>query len=671
MNINKLVASIISFCFIFAYSCGVTSAADSNQFVTIVNPVRISDYTSNPGESVSSEYSVISSNELPATWLLTYNSIADENVVNVTKSMNNMQELGIFLEITPKLAADSNVVYPDNVSWHHANAIFLSGYSQGDRVKLIDTVFASFKDVYGYYPTSVGSWWTDSFSLAYMKEKYNIIANLVCADQFATDGYQIWGTYWSTPYYPSMLHAGIPADDVSKIGVVTIQWAHRDPLSGYESSLYSTQDYFVKPVNQDINYFTKLLNIYTGSKLNEFGQITIGLESDFSPDTYKGIYSEQIQKVKELDDSDVVTVLKMSDFGKWYTNTFESTPSHVLHTKDILDSDAEVLWYQSTKYRIELVRIGDITSVIDFRTYHDDFREPYMVTPNGDHKLSINLPSLIDSMSNNNEKWEIGKGTWMFNEKDRVLNIGDTTITFKPEGMLVANLKTEIPNSVQSSKVLGLSSKDNIFNMQPLDNWIIGPDGYVFREFNQQSLSVFRSKKVILFSLILLLCVSALIFKIFSSNQISHYRKYILLVIFITLSSLISILYIRNSTVYYVSQAEVDTLDRLSRLTSGNVVVYDNQCIGCHWESKYMPAVYANKREYVQKLSGHPVIKNKSVFEAISQQIAKDEFEKLNPTYIYVTKYGRYAEKTPFSPGDLNIVLIYANANSELWRVKD
>ena len=110
----------------------------------------------------------------------------------------------------------------------------------------------------GYYPTSVGSWLTDSFSLAYMKEKYGITANLGCSDQFSTDGYKIWGQYWSTPFYQSKYHAGIPASDIFvKLDLVTIQWASRDPLNGYYSSLFSTQDYLLTRKNLDFEYFKK------------------------------------------------------------------------------------------------------------------------------------------------------------------------------------------------------------------------------------------------------------------------------------------------------------------------------------------------------------------------------------------------------------------------------
>lgn len=238
-------------CFVFSFLLFLSFstnlyAQENNQFITIVNPVRISRYTQDPSESLKSEYQVVMSHNLPASWLLTYDALVYEPFTTILTSMDNNQELGLFLEITPAFAQAAGVEYNKSEFWHHANSVFLSGYLQGDRKKMIDTVFEAFKQKFGYYPKSVGAWWIDSYSLSYMHDKYGIIANLGVSDQFATDNYKIWGTYWSTPFISSKNHAAIPAENEGdSSGVVTLQWAPRDPLSGYYSSLYSTQDYLV------------------------------------------------------------------------------------------------------------------------------------------------------------------------------------------------------------------------------------------------------------------------------------------------------------------------------------------------------------------------------------------------------------------------------------------
>ena len=181
-----------------------------NQFVTIVNPVRISRYTKNSVESFKAQYQVVKENNFSATWLFTYDALSDEKLIKEVREVDNNQEFGIFLEVTPEFSKNTGVDYNDTGFWHHATSVFLSGYTQEERKKLIDTVFEKFKENFGYYPKSVGSWWTDAYSLSYIKQKYDVVANLGLADQFSTDGYQVWGQYWSTPYYPSKYHTGVP-----------------------------------------------------------------------------------------------------------------------------------------------------------------------------------------------------------------------------------------------------------------------------------------------------------------------------------------------------------------------------------------------------------------------------------------------------------------------------
>lgn len=203
----------------------VAKAEDVNRFVTIVNPVRISSYDKNAGESLKSEYAVVKKRSLPATWLFTYDALNNKDIIGVVRNMDKSQEFGIFLEVTPLFSRDAGVSYHNTGFWHHATSVFLSGYTQDERRRLIDKVFEKYKEVFGNYPKSVGSWWTDAYSLNYIREKYGVTVNLVCSDQYSTDGYQIWGQPWEVAYYPSKLYSSVPATDASsKIDVVNIQW---------------------------------------------------------------------------------------------------------------------------------------------------------------------------------------------------------------------------------------------------------------------------------------------------------------------------------------------------------------------------------------------------------------------------------------------------------------
>ena len=56
-------------------------------------------------------------------------------------------------------------------------------YTPEEREKLVDVYMEKFKSIFGEYPKSVGCWFIDAHSLAYMYDKYNIVASCNCRDQ--------------------------------------------------------------------------------------------------------------------------------------------------------------------------------------------------------------------------------------------------------------------------------------------------------------------------------------------------------------------------------------------------------------------------------------------------------------------------------------------------------
>lgn len=607
---KKLLLGFFFVCVILLFAADQVLAQE-DKFINIVNPVRIAPYTNDVSENLRSQYSVVSDYALAATWLVTYDVLDDPDAVNELRKFDPNQELGLFLEVGEKLAADSGVPLSEGF-WHHANVVFLSGYTQRERLKLVDTLFNKFKEKFGYYPSSVGSWWTDSYSLSYMHEKYGISANLAVADQFSTDRYQVWGGYWAMPYYPCRYHTAIPASKVeAKIPVVVLQWAPRDPINGYYNSLFSTQDYFTGQVNEDIDYYKKILSLYL-NEAGEFGQVTIGLEGDLSPDSYSGHYRTWLRTARELVDTGAVRAVTMSEFAHWYRLAYPGiSPAHLIHTKDLRGENKEITWYQNPNFRIGVLTDNDKkeTKIIDLRIYNDDFKEPYYEWPNRGFDLLINVPSLYDEVS----------------YKDSV-------------------------------KGLSYGAAFDPTKFEP--DITISP--YTFRGLTPEAAHMLRSKKLILG--IILATVLLLVF-IYKSRR----RRIVFLVIF-SLGLLGVYLYPRATQDYYVSQAEVDALRKIE---GGAVLVYDNECLQCEWYGEYQPAVFANRRDYVGRLTGGRVVYNKAFFESENIEQAKREFDRLDVNYIYLVNYGYYKEDIPVSPGDIGVERVYKNANAEVWRVKD
>lgn len=679
MRISSIkVFFIILSVFFLAPSKILAESPSVNQFVTIVNPVRISSYTLDPKASLAAEYQEVKKRELSATWLLTYDAISDKGAYYIISGMDQFQELGIFLEVTPNLAKDANVIYNKTDSWHRANAVFLSGYTQEDRQKLIDAVFEKFKKNFGYYPVSVGAWWVDSYSLGYMKGKYDIVSDLTVTDQFATDGYQIWGQYWSTPFYPSNFHSGIPATSLSdKLDIVTIQWAARDPLSGYgrgPASLFSTQDYFTKNLSDE--YFQKLISLYTEARSNKFGQITVGLEGDFTAGAYGGVLARQLDIVKTMQDKKTISAITMKDFADWYRIKFsELSPRQIIENDDILGGSSKSIWYQSPKLRMHITYDYKTyeTRLLDLRFYYNNFQEPYYVSPNRDLNLSINIPSLVDSAGNPEEQWFIKKGELDKTEidgDDMVLKYKDGTwIKLSGDSLTFSGKINKVPNSILNAASVKINTKGEFISVSPENNWIYPKEGLLFKALTPEATNFLKKRKIIVTEVvigILLLFFGLRILKRETSKKLRFIFVSLLLLIFFG-----GFFWFRlNSRNYFVSQAELDALNRISKMPGDKVVVFDKICLQCSFHTKYAPAVFFNKRNYVKDVSGKKVVYNSSVFNAKTREEARRELNKLKADYIYAVRFEDYKEVVPFSPGDLNLEEIYSNANATIWKIR-
>ena len=610
---------LVLFLVIFFLFPNNSLASEKEQFVTVVNPVRISKYNKTPGESLKSQYKVVMENNVPATWLFTFDALENDEVLSVASSMNKSQEFGIFLEITKNFTEKIGIEYRDTGHWHHAGSVFLSGYVREERKLLIDKVFELFKEKFGYYPKSVGSWWTDSYSLDYMKEKYGIVSNLGCADQFSTDNYQLWGQPWMTPYYPNRFHTGVPAgSEENKLDVVNIQWASRDPLNGYYSSLYSTQDYYLAENPQGLDYFEKLINLYS----NNFHQVTVGLESDLSPDTYNQNFKKQINLVRKKQDRGELKALTMKDFAKWYRENFPNlSPETNVESEDLLGSETKSYWYQSSKYRISYTKNENEIIIRDLRIYTEDIVGPYYYSPNRDKTLHINIPSIFDEIRNKEGVWKLPSDTEIITESEKIIIKGN-------------NIKLpKIFNNYDS--FVSVDKKKDVVEISFLKEMKIPKEGVEIKGYSSEAIHFFKQKKSI--------------FLLLTGKGWNHFKK----------------------VKYLIPQEEMYALKFLSSLSNGKVLVYDKECLQCSYHTTNKPPVFSNIRSYVKKFSGHKIVKRQKVFDSESREESKEEFKKSRAKYIYLVRHEDYFEKIPFSPGDLGIEKIFSNANAEIWRVEE
>lgn len=455
-------------------------AIDRPHFVSFTNPVRgieggeSADQT--PLDLPQYQYQLARENKFPVDWLLRFDAVNNATISGYFRTIvatDSSQTVGAFLEVTPKLTTAANVNYTEGEYMSQANRIFLSGYSQADRLKLIDAYMKLFYDTFGYYPKVVGAWHLDAYSLEYLSRHYSVVSAVICDEQYNTDRYRLWGGYLGSPYFPSKYNFLVPAagrDD--RVNLVLTKWAQRDPFNFYgtrDESNYSTQVNDYSFMGFSTNYFSGLLGIYSGGDFNEFTQTNIGLENDYSLSQYKKEIKNSYQALRANQGKYDLRFVSSEDFAQWMQTRYAFTnPAFFYKTNDITDrKSGTVYWYQNPFYRIGIKSDGGKTRIVDFRIYNNREGEEYYLTKNISRTLYSEVFALVDSVKYPDKtidldidltKAAISYDHWrvIFTEGDKSFRLEPKQILFetKEAGLTTWVLKPHAPFS-GSRNVLG------------------------------------------------------------------------------------------------------------------------------------------------------------------------------------------------------------------------
>lgn len=302
-----------------------------DRYLTLINPIRSRNlWTDKSLSPIKEQYRIISSNNFPATWLIQYDVLNDKDLLEEINNFDKTQEKGVFLEVSKDLADKARVIYAHDKPWYSPGSVFLSGYTQSERKRLIDVLLTDFKREFGVYPKSVGAWWIDSYSLEYLRNKYHITSALIVADQKTTDHYEVWGQWWGVPYYPSKANILTPASNrENKQDVVVLQWAQRHPILAFGEdfrSSYSLQANDYTLLGKDTTFFKELVDVYLDCK-NPLGQITIGLETGMESIGFINEYQAQLDYLKIRKD---IKPVAMEQFSRSFNEKFPNLPDSVV-----------------------------------------------------------------------------------------------------------------------------------------------------------------------------------------------------------------------------------------------------------------------------------------------------------------------------------------------------
>ena len=153
------------------------------------------------------------SHGLPTTWLLQYDALIDARFYTLIRNeAGATDEVGIWFEVVQPLAEKAGLKWRGRFPWDwHSHVGFSIGYTPSERERLADVFLAEFKNRFGRYPSSMGSWFFDAHLLGYLVDRYGLQQACNCKDQWGTDGYSLWGGYYNQAYYPSRFNALMPA----------------------------------------------------------------------------------------------------------------------------------------------------------------------------------------------------------------------------------------------------------------------------------------------------------------------------------------------------------------------------------------------------------------------------------------------------------------------------
>jgi hypothetical protein len=382
-------AALLAVAFINATAQGVPHIANIINFVRKTEP-RFETITDEIlYQTTENQKNNLVANRLHGTFLLQYDALIDPQYQKLMKSLPSNFEVGAWWEITQPHVEAAGIEWRGRYPWDwHANVGFSTGYTPQEREKLVDTYMQKFKEIFGKYPASVGSWFIDAHTLKYFVDKYHITASCNCRDQIGTDGYTLWGGYWHGAYYPSVNNAYIPAQSKSsQINVPVFRMLGSDPLYQYECGVggvmqgVSTLEPTCK-AGASADWVDWYLKTVTEDPAMGYTYFQAGQENSFTWAAFSKGFEMQMAKIAELQRKGIIRVETLEESGRNFAKKYKTTPATAVSAmSDYTPRNAKTLWFNSRYYRANLFWENNKFRFRDIQMFNEDNKSLYLTTP--------------------------------------------------------------------------------------------------------------------------------------------------------------------------------------------------------------------------------------------------------------------------------------------------
>ena len=402
-------------CFIVFCCAGCRSAGEkpvesaaAPRIINIINFIRQTDYRVENADSllyetVCEQVKLVNKYDLPATFLLQYDALINPLYQDLLKSkLNDHSEIGAWWELTQPQIEAAGIKWRGEQSWvSHANIAFSTGYTKEERERLVDVYMAKFKEIFGTYPKSVGSWFIDAHTLGYMYDKYKIVASCNCKDQVGTDGYTLWGGYWNQAYYPSRVNAYMPAQtEEGQIPVPIFRMLGSDPIYQYDDGLGQERQGVIslEPVYEKAGMDRRWVDYFLESIVNKpclaFNYAQAGQENSFTWSNMSKGLEMQIPILDSLRKENKIRVETLGESGAWFKECFKVTPATAVTTlTDVRGEGNKTVWFNSRYYRANLLWEKGTFRFRDIHLFDESYKSAYLEKPgDGNQFLFYTLP---------------------------------------------------------------------------------------------------------------------------------------------------------------------------------------------------------------------------------------------------------------------------------------
>ncbi len=331
---------------------------------------------------------------LKTTIQMTYASLFSSEVIEIAKhdSLEFGDEIGLSLLGLPCSQFREKYNTDDFCIWM---------FDEADKQAIVDDAFSLFFDRFGFYPASTGSYFMDSYTINYIKEKYPSVkcAIATCWEE-GPKAYHTCNNSWYTfmdggpwnPWIPSRLNSHCPAcDKDDDSGIVAIPHLSRDLIACFDGngSNFGTHPqnvlrgmiYYKDNGSYEYPYLYNLIDQYRHlEKYNNgfsYNMMFVGpgwlnkrgrWEAPYS--LLAKSYDDAMRYYGSLKDAGELVDMTMSEFADFFRASHEDySVGECALWKDILyGSDKQYFWYASPIMRTCL-DFNQGGAMIDLRPY--------------------------------------------------------------------------------------------------------------------------------------------------------------------------------------------------------------------------------------------------------------------------------------------------------------